>query len=318
MNDVCIVDSLCKTYLGSGVTANADLSMHVMRGEVLGVFGPNGAGKTTLVRQIMGLLRPSSGRILICGDDVTRRPATAPIHAAYHAQRPITMGSYTPLEVLVHAGVLRGMRTQDAMRGARALLGQFGLLERAGTLMMRLSGGERQMVLLLAVFSGYRPLVILDEPTSNLDPVRRRLVWEFLHQQAADGVSIILVTHNVAEADQAVHRAVVIDRGTVVASGTPGELKRMVSTQVEIRITLKPGAQWRVGEAVDATPIGDGRWVVRASQHQCPQMLAGVLEAQGLDEIDDFSLSAISMDSVYEALTGRWWDERHDSATHQG
>ena len=312
MNNVCVVERLFKTYRGSNVVANADLSMHVAQGEVVGIFGPNGAGKTTLVRQIMGLLRPSSGVIRICGNDVTRNPAIAPVYAAYHAQRPIMMGSYKPSEVLVHAGVLRRMRTRDAIGDAHALLERFGLTQRSGTLMTRLSGGERQMVFLLSVFMGDRPLVILDEPTSNLDPVRRRLVWEFLHEKALDGVSIILVTHNVAEADQAVHRAVIIDRGTVVAGGTPGELKRMVSAKVEIRVALKPGAQWRLGEIVDANTIGDGKWIIKADPDQCSQVLSGVLEAQGLDQIDDFSVSAISMDSVYEALTGRWWDERHE------
>lgn len=108
------------------------------------------------------------------------------------------------------------------------------------------------------------------------------------------------------------HRAVIIGRGTVVAGGTPGELKRMVSAEVEIRVALKPGVQWRLEGIVDATTIGDGKWIVKADHDPCPQVLSGVLEAQGLDQIDDFSVSAISMDSVYEALTGRWWDERHE------
>ncbi len=189
-----------------------------------------------------------------------------------------------------------------------------GLAGRSGSLMLRLSGGERQMVFLLSTFMGHRPLVILDEPTSNLDPVRRRLVWDFLRERAHEGIAIVLVTHNVAEADQAVHRAVVVDRGTVVADGTPGDLKRMVSRKIEIRVSLKPGAEWLLAGTARGEPLGGGRWIIRADPEESSQVLSHIIETQGLDGIDDFAVSGVSMDAVYEALTGEWWDERHERA----
>jgi ABC-2 type transport system ATP-binding protein len=311
---VCVVEGLCKTYGPTGVVANRDLNLRVSPGEVLGLFGPNGAGKTTLVRQIMGLLRPTSGSISILGHDVVRNPGAAPVYAAYHAQRQVMLASYRATEVLAQAGVLRGMRTRDAISQACALLEAFGLAGRSGSLMLRLSGGERQMVFLLSTFMGDRSLVILDEPTSNLDPVRRRLVWDFLRERAHEGIAIILVTHNVAEADQAVHRAVVVDRGTVVADGTPGDLKRMVSRKIEIRVSLKPGAQWLLADTARGEPLGGGRWIIRADPEESSQVLSHIIETQGLDGIDDFAVSGVSMDAVYEALTGEWWDERHERA----
>ncbi|MGI6132123.1 MAG: ABC transporter ATP-binding protein [Bacillota bacterium] len=311
---VCVVEGLCKTYGPTGVVANRDLNLRVSPGEVLGLFGPNGAGKTTLVRQIMGLLRPTSGSISILGHDVVRNPGAAPVYAAYHAQRQVMLASYRATEVLAQAGVLRGMRTRDAISQACALLEAFGLAGRSGSLMLRLSGGERQMVFLLYTFMGDLSLVILDEPTSNLDPVRRRLVWDFLRERAHEGIAIILVTHNVAEADQAVHRAVVVDRGTVVADGTPGDLKRMVSRKIEIRVSLKPGAQWLLADTARGEPLGGGRWIIRADPEESSQVLSHIIETQGLDGIDDFAVSGVSMDAVYEALTGEWWDERHERA----
>jgi ABC-type multidrug transport system ATPase subunit len=178
--------------------------------------------------------------------------------------------------------------------------------------MLRLSGGERQMVFLLSTFMGYRPLVILDEPTSNLDPVWRRLVWDFLSEKAREGVAVMLVTHNVAEADHAVHRAVVINRGTVVADGTPGDLKRMVSRNIEIRVSLKPGAEWLLADTARGEPLGEGRWMIRVDPEESSQVLSHIIDTQGLDGIDDFTVSGVSMDAVYEALTGEWWDERHE------
>ncbi len=311
---VCVVEGLCKTYGATGVVANRDLNLRVSPGEVLGLFGPNGAGKTTLVRQIMGLLRPTSGSISILGHDVVRNPGAAPVYAAYHAQRQVMLASYRATEALAQSGVLRGMRTRDAISQACAFLEAFGLAGRSGSLMLRLSGGERQMVLLLSTFMGHRPLVILDEPTSNLDPVRRRLVWDFLRERAHEGIAIVLVTHNVAEADQAVHRAVVVDRGTVVADGTPGDLKRMVSRKIEIRVSLKPGAEWLLAGTARGEPLGGGRWIIRADPEESSQVLSHIIETQGLDGIDDFAVSGVSMDAVYEALTGEWWDERHERA----
>ena len=311
---VCVVEGLCKTYGATGVVANRDLNLRVSPGEVLGLFGPNGAGKATLVRQIMGLLRPTSGSISILGHDVVRNPGAAPVYAAYHAQRQVMLASYRATEVLVQAGVLRGMRTRDAISQACAFLEAFGLAGRSGSLMLRLSGGEQQMVFLLSTFMGHRSLVILDEPTSNLDPVRRRLVWDFLRERAHEGIAIILVTHNVAEADQAVHRAVVVDRGTVVADGTPGDLKRMVSRKIETRVSLKPGAEWLLAGTARGEPLGGGRWIIRADPEESSQVLSHIIETQGLDGIDDFAVSGVSMDAVYEALTGEWWDERHERA----
>jgi ABC-type multidrug transport system ATPase subunit len=260
----------------------------------------------------MGLLRPTSGSISISGHDVVRNPGAAPVYAAYHAQRQVMLASYRATEVLVQAGVLRGMRTVDAATQARALLERFGLAARSGSLMLRLSGGERQMVFLLSTFMGYRPLVILDEPTSNLDPVWRRLVWDFLSEKAREGVAVMLVTHNVAEADHAVHRAVVINRGTVVADGTPGDLKRMVSRNIEIRVSLKPGAEWLLADTARGEPLGEGRWMIRVDPEESSQVLSHIIDTQGLDGIDDFTVSGVSMDAVYEALTGEWWDERHE------
>lgn len=312
---VCEVRGLTKTYRSTGVVANRNIDLAVRPGEIVGVFGPNGAGKTTLVRQIMGLLRPSAGSISVCGRDIVAHPQEAPRYAAYLPQRVPLFASHRVLDVLVAAGALRGMPSRDALRRAEALLERFGLAPRARSLMFRCSGGERQLALFLSAFMGERPLVILDEPTSHLDPVRRTLAWEFLREQAQEGVAVMLVTHNVSEADQVVDRVVIIDQGTVVADATPGELKRRVSEQVEIRLTLKPGATLPPDRGVPASHITGQRWLIRIRPEECPRVLSALMETPGLSQIDDFSVTGTSMDTVYEALTGKWWDGRHEQRT---
>jgi len=167
------IQDLTKRYGTQGVLANDAISLEVRQGEMLGVFGPNGAGKTTLVRQMTGLLRPTSGRIELLGQDVVRHPGAVPRHVSFYGQRAPILRNHTVAEVLVYAGVLRGLSVSKAHRQAQALLERFELLSIAKRRLAQLSGGQVRPPTLLSAFMGELRGVVLDEPTNELDPVNR-------------------------------------------------------------------------------------------------------------------------------------------------
>ena len=168
------VRDLCKVYRSSGVAANDHISLDVRRGEVFGIFGPNGPGKTTLVRQMAGLLRPTSGAIRLLTHDVVANPGVVPELVSYYGQRLAVLRAYKLHEVILHIAVLGGMSTYRARRATADLLEAFELTPLANQLMLRLSGGQQRMALLLASLVSRLPVLILDEPTNELDPARRR------------------------------------------------------------------------------------------------------------------------------------------------
>lgn len=234
------VRGLTKRYPGpQGVLANDHIDLCVTKGEILGIFGPNGAGKTTLVRQLMGLLPPTSGQIWLFGHDLIRDPTVATRYAAYFAQETSYFWYLRAREILVLTGRLRGLSARESKDQAQKLLEWFGLQSIATKILSRLSFGQARFVTLLSVFMGTRPVLILDEPTNDLDPLHRRAFWDYLWEvNSREGTTVLLVTHNVHEAEHVVHRVVIIDAGRIVASGTPRELKAGLEGYTRIEVTL--------------------------------------------------------------------------------
>lgn len=165
------IRELVKCYALQGVLANDAISLDIRQGKILGVFGPNGAGKTTFVRQITALLRPSSGRIELLGQDVVRHPEVVPRHVGFFGQRAPILRNYTVAEVLVYAGVLRGLPTARAKRQVDALDERVDLGAIAGQRLARLSGGQVRLPTLLATFMGNpRGWCSTSQPTSRTRP----------------------------------------------------------------------------------------------------------------------------------------------------
>ncbi|MDP2871237.1 MAG: ABC transporter ATP-binding protein [Bacillota bacterium] len=299
------VSDLTKVYMPSGTQANRGISLSIDQGEVFGIFGPNGAGKTTLVKQLAGLLKPTSGKIALFGNDVVAEPEIVPHFVAYYGQKVMALRAHKVREVILHSAVLRGMPVPDARRQTAELIERFGLGGIADQIMQRLSGGQQRQTALLATLTGNRPLLILDEPTNELDPANRRMVWEYLGQLNRDhGTTIILVTHNVLEAEQVVERVAIIDRGLAVAIGTPGELKANVDYTVRVEVRLKPGGDdAALAGLPGSTRIREGSFRITAAREQAQELLGMVLARTGLADLDDFRLVTPSLEDVYLRYT---------------
>ncbi|RIH84091.1 ABC transporter ATP-binding protein [Calidithermus roseus] len=303
-----VIRELTKRYEARGVLANDAISLDIRQGEILGVFGPNGAGKTTFVRQITALLRPSSGRIELLGQDVVRHPAVVPRYVGFFGQRAPILRNYTVAEVLVYAGVLRGLPAARARRQAHALIDRFELGAIAGQRLAQLSGGQARLPTLLATFMGDPRGVVLDEPTNELDPANRSRLWQFLDElRAQHGVTVVLTSHNLAEAERYVERAAFIDRGRLVALGTPGELKRAVANLVRLEIRIREPFLASVEPRLRGLPGSrspkPGFWELTATPEEADRLLGRVVALVGLEALDDFRLVTPSMDDVYLRLT---------------
>jgi ABC-2 type transport system ATP-binding protein len=234
------VDHVTKRYRG-GTLANDDVSLHVEAGEVFGLLGPNGAGKTTLISQVIGLAAPTSGGIRINDVDVVRAPAYARQACSYQPQSPAPVEGLSPAEAVDLAGRLRGGPRAEVRRRGRQLLANLELGEWEEKV-TPLSGGVARLVgfCMAAVVPGR--VVILDEPTNDVDPLRRKLLWSQVRALADDGAAVLLVTHNVLEAERCVDRLAIIDHGRVLSQGTPAALKSELGGALRLELVLEPGA----------------------------------------------------------------------------
>ena len=210
------VEDLVKEYRG-GLRANDGISLAVNAGEVFGLIGPNGAGKTTLVSQIIGITRPTSGAIRIGGVNVVPRPAYAQQACSFQAQAPIA--GLTGMEAIELVGLIRGGKKARVRQRAAELMRTLDIESEAKKMGATFSGGMRRLVAfcMAAVVPGQ--IVILDEPTNDVDPLRRRLLWDEVQKLAGEGAAVLLVTHNVLEAERAVDRLAQAARGRVHAAG---------------------------------------------------------------------------------------------------
>lgn len=226
MDAVLRIDDLHK-HFGKGrqlVQANAGISMKAGAGEVVALLGHNGAGKTTLVNQIVGLLRPDGGAIRVAGADAIANPAMARQLCSVQAQANVPISGLTPPRAIELVGRIRGGDRRAVRARAASLIEGLALTPWADTKAEKVSGGVARLTAfaMCAVVPGR--LVILDEPTNDVDPVRRRLLWAQIRQLADDGAAVLLVTHNIAEAASIIDRLVVLDRGKVIAAGSPAEV----------------------------------------------------------------------------------------------
>ncbi|GAB6088505.1 ABC transporter ATP-binding protein [Spirochaeta dissipatitropha] len=217
------IDSLVKVYPG-GVRANDGITLQIERGEVFGLLGPNGAGKTTLVSQVGGYLKPTSGRMLLDGVDLVRSPRHARSRCSIQPQGQITLGGLSPTQAVQTVGLIRGGSRSDVKKRTAHLFSELELNEWANAGGEHLSGGVKRLVTfcMAAVVPG--DVVILDEPTNDVDPMRRRLLWKQIRALKDFGAAVFLITHNVHEAEAAVDRLSIIDHGKIQAIGTPRDI----------------------------------------------------------------------------------------------
>ncbi|MEU9145357.1 ABC transporter ATP-binding protein [Streptomyces sp. NPDC048349] len=289
--------------------ANDGVCLDVRPGEIFGLLGPNGAGKSTLVRQLTGLMRPDSGTVTLLGHDLVRHPERAARLLAYLGQESTALDELTVSLAAETTGRLRGLDAGAARAARDAVLEELGLTGIAGRPLTKLSGGQRRLACFAAALVGDRPVLVLDEPTTGMDPVARRAVWSAVdRRRERHGATVVLVTHNVIEAETVLDRVAVIDQGKVIACDTPAGLKARVSGEVRLELVWRDAAPLDVPQvaALRERAVESGRrWVLRLPAEEARAAVAAVTGGPAFAALDDFTLATPSLEDVYLALGGK-------------
>jgi oleandomycin transport system ATP-binding protein len=294
----------------SKTTALAGVDLVARPGTVLGVLGPNGAGKTTAVRILATLLRPDDGQARVCGYDVRRQAHEVRQLIGLTGQYASVDEGLSGVNNLVMIGRLLGQSRARARARAAGLLERFDLTEAAGRPVKTYSGGMRRRLDLAASLVGQPRVLFLDEPTTGLDPRSRIEVWAMVRELVADGVTVLLTTQYLDEADQLAHDIVVIDHGKVIATGTPDELKSRAGAQVLEVVPANParldGIAAVLADRTRAVPAADAESGMVRVPVTDPAVLPAIirdLDDAGV-ELAEFALRKSSLDEVFLALTG--------------
>ena len=305
---VILADQIEKSF---GTThALSGVSIAVPEGEILGVLGPNGAGKTTLVRILSTLTKPDAGRAEVAGFDVLQHPHDVRSRIGLTGQYAALDEILTGRENLEMVGQLYRLSKADAKRRAGELLERFRLTDAATRIVKTYSGGMRRRLDLAASLIATPPVLFLDEPTTGLDPRSRLEMWALIEELVAGGTTLLLTTQYLEEADQLASDVVVIDHGSVIARGTPLELKQRLAGDV-LDVTVEDGVLDRVVELV--ADVGSERPSVDRGTRRVSLPVDGgagslVEVVRRLDDagvkVVDITLRRPSLDDVFLALTG--------------
>ena len=303
---------LVKTYKG-GVVALSGLSFSVEPGTIFGLLGPNGAGKSTVVRILTTLSQPDSGTATVAGFDIATEPERVRTAIGYVSQKAAVDAEATGRENLVLTGRLHGMRGAALSERVDELLERFGLTDAANRVARTYSGGmQRKLDVAMGLVHSPRVL-FLDEPTTGLDPEARAQMWEEISRLAGhEGLTVLLTTHYLEEADRLARRLAIVDRGRIVAEGTPEELKRSLhgdALKVELDSARSVEDVWAALAGRDATlremTIIDRTLHARADNGAAavPHVLAA-LDSAGIAVVS-VTVARPSLDDVYLRHAGR-------------
>ncbi|MEU3712678.1 daunorubicin resistance protein DrrA family ABC transporter ATP-binding protein [Streptomyces catenulae] len=303
-------EGLRKEYRGTRALRGVDLA--VPSGTVLGLLGPNGAGKTTTVRMLATLLAPDGGRAEVAGYDVVRQPHEVRRRIGLAGQYAAVDELLTGRENLTLIGTLLHLGRAAARERAAQLLDRFELTGAGDRPARTYSGGMRRRLDLAACLVARPAVLFLDEPTTGLDPVSRMSLWTAVRDLVADGVTVLLTTQYLEEADQLADRIAVVESGRVIADGTPDELKRKTGEErLEIAVTHPadlPAAVSALRRVTAAEPLADDATrTLSLTVDGGTDTIAAVAAALHAADIavTDFALRRPTLDEVFVSLTGR-------------
>lgn len=290
------IQNVTLTYPKQEKPANKNISFQIQEGEIFGLLGDNGAGKTTLVKQMMNLYRPTSGEITLKGKPVTSDPLHAPLNVGYMPQKANALNNLTVGEALYFAAHLRGLSRSDARNERDLLMEIWHIGHLRDKYSTRLSGGESRLLRLAVATAGQMPILILDEPTNDLAPHRRRLVWDVLNQLNQErGITIIFITHDAIEAERTIQRVGIMREGKLVALGKPADLKKVLDQKLRLELFFSMAQTPKLPDDLAGQEVQPGRWLGWVEQNQ----VNGILNQLHLDQIDDFRLVSPTLEDLY-------------------
>jgi len=303
-----IADHLVKTYRNGEVKALDDLSLDVEEGTVLGVLGPNGAGKTTTVRILATLLKPDSGSATVAGIDVVKHPDKVRELIGLSGQYAAVDETLTGWDNLVMFGRLYHLGKSASIKRAEELLERFSLTDSARRPIKTYSGGMRRRLDLAASLIVQPKVLFLDEPTTGLDPRGRQEMWQVIQELVKGGVTLLLTTQYLEEADQLADEIAVIDHGKVIARGTSDALKKQVGGE-RLEITVENSDITKTQEIVSRISTSAIHTDVRTISAPVTTGSIALMDAlRSLDEAKihplDIALKRPSLDDVFLSLTG--------------
>ena len=288
------------------LTAVDNISFTVYRGEVFGILGPNGAGKTTTLEIIEGLQRPTSGHTIVLGVDTHQDTSAVKERTGVQLQASAYFEYLTLEEILNLFGSFYRQRTHS-----KELLRKVGLLDRAKTTLKKLSGGQKQRFTVAASLVNDPEVVILDEPTTGLDPQARRNLWQLIQEIHSDGKTVILTTHYMEEAQALCDRVAIMDMGRIVALDTPTNLLRVLDLPYLVKVVTSkplspPETEDLEGAPQDANPAtGGNSYQLRVKD--APEALARVLEWAAAQDgsLEHLEVVPATLEDVFLELTGK-------------
>jgi ABC-2 type transport system ATP-binding protein len=300
-------EGLTKRFGDYVAVDNLDLEVQV--GSVVSLLGPNGAGKTTTVRMLATLLRPDAGRAWVGGHDVVADAARVREMISLTGQFAALDKNLTARENLVLMARLRGRGSSAARAVTDELIERFDVGEFRDRLVKNLSGGERRRVDLAAGLIDRPHVLVLDEPTTGLDPRSRQVVWSTIRELVLDGVTLLLTTQYLEEADALADRVVLIDHGREVAAGTPAQLKAQVGQQ-RVDVIAADGAAFGrlltlLSGQFETTPLREQRTISVAAPNEAADLarVASAVQMSGIG-VDEIALRRPTLDDAFLALTG--------------
>ena len=303
------VVGLRKVYPGPPqVMAVRDIEFSVEKGEIFGILGPNGAGKTTTVNICATRILPSQGEVRVAQVDAIARPATARRHIGLVSQANTLDRSLTVYETLYFHCLYFGLSAAAATRRTTSLLQELRLTERAHAFPRQLSAGFAKRVQLARAIAHWPQVMFLDEPTAGLDPQTRLAVHEFIRNLKRSCLSVVLSTHYLEEAETLCDRVAIIDKGAVLAIGTPGDLKRRIDNHAVFRVTLTQAGDTfraRLAQLPGVVDVDVATNCVSVLAKGREGFLPALVRALDGATVRDIAVTGPSLENVFMKLTGQ-------------
>ncbi|WP_350342989.1 ABC transporter ATP-binding protein [Proteinivorax tanatarense] len=303
------INDVCKSFNNGKVEANKNITFSIKRGEIIGFLGPNGAGKSTLVKQMVGLLKPDEGDIHFYDQKINSNPEVLTYFLGYMPQRIGALGDLTASEAIRVTCKLKGLTNEATKVEVKTLMDEFDLNRIDKRPLNKLSGGENRLVAFCIALIANPEILILDEPTDGLDPEVRKIVWnKIMTLNREKNTTIVLVTHNVVEAERVLQRVGLINNGSIRAIGTVGELKDKISNQIKLDLKFNAMEKtnlinlFKDSSIYKVVPLDESHFIIYCDKEYIQSAIKILIENIGLEKFNDFNISTPNLEDVYIQL----------------